>query len=459
MRTVSALTMIMAVTVAAIPVERYGTMEAAADENGLDYGTDINSAENLYDNTNEDLYKANDASNVTVQRLNDNILTDAYTAYRETENSTSAAVGKNLLPDNERQFDFRTEEYYNYVYFDIEFVKKLHEKFDNTDVKVTFSEESGTSYTIGASEIPSDIGEANKTITLKKINTTNPVAADAVGSELTKASGTIESDTATYNKYDLSSNSSLKIYQECMTDVLSAHIDSINAYNSEIDEYKAKLSAIQSEDELSADDITDWNYAVELAKRADNLTTLSKKYSELRGSSGDSLSDIDKYILNKGFRNAKKNSHTLANYEIVDCTLRKKDAEDAGIYVPKLNKEGGQDSGQYVDSNGYLADGKISNVKGIKSSAFIKSHLESVSMPSSFEFIGASAFEGSTGLRTVSIDDGNLTQIGDSAFKDCNALTSVNFTASTSKLGKLGKEAFANTSLAEITFPVSIWML
>ena len=55
-RTIAALTMVMAIVVAAIPVENYGTMQAS----GVDGANLVTEAEKHIDDNNNNLYKSED---------------------------------------------------------------------------------------------------------------------------------------------------------------------------------------------------------------------------------------------------------------------------------------------------------------------------------------------------------------------------------------------------------------
>ena len=69
------------------------------------------------------------------------------------------------------------------------------------------------------------------------------------------------------------------------------------------------------------------------------------------------------------------------------------------------------------------------------------------------EFIGEQAFAHSRFLKDVTIDDSNLTILGDEAFAQCTGLASIKFTSENSRLKTIGCQAFYNTSLDSIIFP------
>ena len=81
--------------------------------------------------------------------------------------------------------------------------------------------------------------------------------------------------------------------------------------------------------------------------------------------------------------------------------------------------------------------------------------LTSVTIPSSVKEIGIDAFRGCTGLKSVTIPS-NVKEIGDSAFSDCTGLTRVKFEKS-SNIQALYGGTFSNcTSLTEINIPNSV---
>ena len=68
-------------------------------------------------------------------------------------------------------------------------------------------------------------------------------------------------------------------------------------------------------------------------------------------------------------------------------------------------------------------------------------------------YFGEQAFAHSRFLKDVTIDDSNLTILGDEAFAQCTGLASIKFTSENSRLKTIGCQAFYNTSLDSIIFP------
>ncbi len=85
-------------------------------------------------------------------------------------------------------------------------------------------------------------------------------------------------------------------------------------------------------------------------------------------------------------------------------------------------------------------------------SAFTGKTLQMLSLPSSLTTIGESAFENCTALTTVQGAD-NITSYGQRAFSGCTKLASLSFT---SALKEIGAAAFANTGFTEINLPTSV---
>lgn len=79
--------------------------------------------------------------------------------------------------------------------------------------------------------------------------------------------------------------------------------------------------------------------------------------------------------------------------------------------------------------------------------------LKSISIPEGIQKIDANAFEGCIGLETVKLSS-TVTTIERKAFSGCKNLVNINF--DTSKLIKIGKNAFENAKLREVVFPSTL---
>ena len=95
-------------------------------------------------------------------------------------------------------------------------------------------------------------------------------------------------------------------------------------------------------------------------------------------------------------------------------------------------------------------------VTNIGNSAFFDcSALSFVSIPNSVTSIGANAFLGCTGLTAVEISD-NVTSIGNSAFRDCTGLTSVTIGSGVKKIGNYAFSSGVNLSSINVNMNIPI---
>lgn len=112
-----------------------------------------------------------------------------------------------------------------------------------------------------------------------------------------------------------------------------------------------------------------------------------------------------------------------------------------------------------TDNNFWHAEKRITSLKipqGVKEISNISDEdLVSVELPSSLEYIGDDAFTEAKTLKQVSIPDtANLTEIGSSAFYNCENLESINFPEN---LKRISAFAFYNCKrLASVDFPKSL---
>ena len=95
-------------------------------------------------------------------------------------------------------------------------------------------------------------------------------------------------------------------------------------------------------------------------------------------------------------------------------------------------------------------------VTNVGNSAFFDcSALSFVSIPNSVTSIGANAFLGCTGLTAVEISD-NVTSIGNSAFRDCTGLTSVTIGSGVKKIGNYAFSSGVNLSSINVNMNIPI---
>ena len=474
-RTIAALTMVMAIVVAAIPVENYGTMQASGVEDGVDlkdkadeYFKDPNN-KGYNTKDKEDAYKG---SEETAQHIEGDAFIDAYKIQLNATNAEDAMIKESVFKKDLEEFDIYEVEYYGYIQMDPDYIKAVEGTFDQETYTLTYSRDPKNYSAINATI--NDPSGASINLSLGAVSfdliSTNSYTEDIPISPTGTLQGT------TNNPYNIikPSTSNSKIFETYAPDVLKDHTDKIANYNKEMQGYIDVLDGIKAvadsdPTKLKQADETRWNETVTkittLQGTISNLEKLEKTFSEIRAEAKDTdedkndLPDIVDYAICQRLKSA--NTGDLVKYGLVKLT------NQAGtiVYVPKNNSPNGPDSGQVNDEQGYLATGKA-NIKGIASNAFnIEDHSDdkhpvgtdrevgTITIPLTVEFIGEKAFANSKYLKDVTIDDTNCTILGDEAFTQCPNLASVKFTSANSRLKTVGCKAFYNTKLDSIIFP------
>ena len=142
MRTIAALTMVMAVVVAAIPVENYGTMQASGvDGVNLAQEADdyLNNNPNKYETTNQE--NAYSGSEQTAQHIEGDTFISAYKIKLKGGSSEDAIITESVFTRDLEKFDIREVEYYEYVQMNAEYLKAVEAAFDPETYTITYSEE------------------------------------------------------------------------------------------------------------------------------------------------------------------------------------------------------------------------------------------------------------------------------------------------------------------------------
>ncbi len=493
MRTIAALTMVMAVVVAAIPVENYGTMRASGiDREDVNLAkkaseylfgdADSTSLELLpalkkYDSKVEEPYK--NTNEETVQQIIGDQFIDAFKVWINPNSMkdgiADAMIAQSVFINNLERFDIHDKEYYGYIQINGNYRDAVVSAFSNETYKVAFSD-SEVKYD-AITNAGADGSLSFDAITGYKVLTDSPSLVIS-----NEANGTITEQTTDAfggNPYTAikTASATVKVLETYASDLWTEHTKKIETYNNALNEYITTLDEISKKEAaaLTNEDLEAWKEAAagieQLTKentsdstnpdtRLDNLIKLETTFADIyaRGTDGNEngLPDIVDYAICQRMGKGAS-SVGLEKYELKRLNNTIGDL----VYVPQIKANEVPDSGQRIDADGYLTSGQV-NIKGIKSDAFnvkvnqqpaTDKEVASITIPSSVEFIGERAFANSTYLKSVTITEDNCRILGDEAFRQCPNLESVNFTSKNSRLEKVGCMAFYNTKLNNITFP------
>ncbi len=467
-RTIASITMVMAVGVAAIPVENLGTVQATVESRNVyteitnEYakynagGTDAIEDKYISPYDKESEYDTADENLKLIQRINGTNIIDVFYAAPSTANANNVMITK-YAAGNSDDFVINSKEYHDYVIMDEEYLNAVKELLKEEAYTVEFGY---TVETIQGETV--DDEEGNNLYTLKDV-TVYKIDINQrtyTGSKLAD-SGQITADLSSKNPYislkSLDDNQKTKYVEYVYNMALDSLIGSqVTAYNNQVEDHINALKSIKSKtiDESSK---TEWEkiegYFEDGKLKADtykNAWTITKGYADLMNiSNEDILYAIQNYTICNRFQTVTNSD--LENFELVSI----KPVKGEPVYIPKLKSGASEDSKQLVDSQGYLAKGEVS-IKGIASNAFKDAAITGkVTIPDSVEFIGKSAFENST-LSSVEINDAACRIIGDYAFNNCIKLSNINFTNENSRLEVIGNHAFAMTALGQVTIPGSV---
>lgn len=449
-RTIAALIMIMAVVVAAIPVENLGTTQAAGE------GAWNESSGNAYSAT-EKLTNALDDSGYTagvktVQSISNMILTNPLTVKLKTSNNASEAiiVSFDSSQVDSTGLDIKEKMFYNYVKYDKTtvdgWVSALRDPASDEYYELTFSKSTGKR-----------IERDNDWVALpNKFNIEQFTYSDGTKTETTKYNNlkTYKSD---FNE------------KKVFTDSDAFFRSEYDSYVNVIKEYNAKVEGLES---FNTTNITDAEWAEFRDKVSDLQAIYDEKYNTSKeyASLKIKLSDVD-FTLKPSFyfeSFCNRVSYTQVTPELRLNGFILEQAYDGAngnndIYLVKWNESDrtgiGEVRKELVDEAGYLAAGYV-YIKGIGENAFKDSQITRVSLPNSIRGIGDSAFENSR-ITTLEFNPRWCEKIGNRAFYNCDRLKEINLTnenasgddANQSSITEIGAEAFYGTGITNIEFP------
>lgn len=481
-KTVSAILMIMAIVVAAIPVERYGRMEASTESKG---NLKVSDLYNMYMNYHQDnegsggfQLAVTDADNFEmtsdtdysgviscIRRIqNSDMLYWSFRYKDRTQNGITTAVivdyNDNYLESNVTLNSSMPKDYWIITTGFVDaFIQTISsERFGVKANLVTETAGDGTtSFTIPSSFTIAENGNtSNGTMSL-----TTSVADQ----------NTIDLYTQYYpahnTKFDYSNDVS-------GPDFFTKYGDSFTGYQSlktAVQEYEDRISSLKSaidaakqitDDASRANTLNNLNNDAQTLRNdinADARLTIQYTSNDVKNSLGEKIYEYigsriylyttegesiplgDKYE----FAEVIDTNHFSGSGTSTQTTIR----------VPKYNGPDEQRPSN-TDESGYLFYGKI-GVSGIGNKAFQNAGITNLTVSDQFEFIGNEAFIGCSNLDSLTVR--NCKVIGNRAFAGCN-ISNISFTGDEgtgSALQEIGAQAFEGcTRLSSLQFPNSI---
>lgn len=465
MRTVAALTMIMAIVVAAIPVENYGTMRAADGKELGDITTDLDNANAHYSNSYETGY----TTSGIVQRIREDAngtlsLVDLFEIKKN--NSGNAIITKDIIGDGdhkgETELTVNQIEYCNYVQFDTDFINAVKNGLASGSFELTFPQETLISLTV-----PASLNSGTTPITVKTVKK-DGFSKNTVSPSISIGTNPNAQGYTDFGAVNLDSgNMYSQDFGKALYDAKIAEIDDynarVNAFVTKVNAFIAKVSAAGYTWDTN-NDTNEWNSYVTEANGFDSNSTakLSKAYTDFANVE-NGLNGIVDYVIRN---HCKKGNNDLTQYRLRSLLRPNTSGDVEPVYVPQYTGAG---DFTWLDENNFLpatADSKVT-IKGIAShdntnNAFYGTTLNKITLPQGLQFIGKQAF-GSSNLTEVTINTTVCEIIGEEAFAECTSLAKVNFSFSgevdSKKFITIDKKAFYKTAIKDVTIPAPVTMI
>lgn len=452
-RTIAAVTMITAVVVAAIPVESFGTMQAAdtRSTDNVKLSDDYTKATNDGTITDESSY--GNAVNDVVQYVVGSTIIDTFKISTKTNNTNDkdAMISEYIADTTDLEtLNINSQGYCGYVQFDNDFLNNIEAAFiDTTSGQSTIKASFGKTQTPISGFSYTDNNNTTVTVNNKTIEKYNTTVSNWGSSIALNISGNTDAQG-----YAINGNISIEtIYTGIENTFWQSHINRINTYNTQVDGIITRLNAAAANK-----NITDWNSAVaeydSLANSSTALATLTNNYTDFKADEGTGNAIANYLILDSKLCKSAAGNILDSSYKLKTLMRVSTINNITGktVYVPQYQGTITDTMKTYLDPNGYLTIGNY-KIVGIGNEAFSKNTLsgrnkiQSVSIPDSVLFIGKKAFAGLTNLNSVKLSAG-ITKIGNSAFAD-SGITELNIPFTVKEIDKC---AFANTSLQNLTF-------
>lgn len=471
MRTVAALTMIMAVVVAAIPVENLGSVRADDSRALGDISTELNSAPVHYTNSYENGFTG---ATATVQRI---IEADGGGSFIEVFEVQKKATGNEAMIINdiigdgfhgsETELTINSKEYCNYVQFDANFIQDVESALQSSGVPKNFELTFGNTQ----QSFNAPTGSSLNNIQFEKIDVEN-ITDGSVPVPITINTNTNAQGYTSFS--GLTNLSSKAMYGESFgKKIYDERIAAIDKYNQDADALVANINTLLTRVSgnsytWQASDTTDWNrYADEanaLGTRYNNLYRLSTPWTDF-DDADNGLNGIVDHIIRNYCKNGQKD---LKSFRLKGLTKENGSGDTESVYVPQFTGTGTY-TGQ-VDDKNYLAASDSVQIRGIASysydennqtgnKVFQRTHLRSVILPQGIQFVGKGAF-GSSDLTSVTVNATTCQIIGEEAFAGCSRLATINFTFGggdgSNSFMTIDKKAFYSTALTSVKIPYSV---
>ena len=472
MRTVAALTMIMAIVVAAIPVENLGTVRADNSRAALgDITTELDGATAHYTNSYESAYNGGTAIvQRIIERDGGGSFIDVFEVKKKSSGS-EAMIIKDIIGDgfhgSETELTVNSKEYCNYVQFDASFIQ---------DVEDGLNESSGAAkhFELEFGKIPQSFNVPKEAPAGNSLSGIQFSKIDVENAKDTPISVPIKIDTNNKNAQgytgfgSLTNLSSKAMYEESFGKAIyDERIAAINNYNQSADKLITDINTLitrvtGNNYSWQPSDTTDWNRYVDEANtlntRYNSLYSLSTAWTDF-DDADSGLNGIVDHIIRNYCKNGTKD---LKNFRLRGLTKENGSGDTEGVYVPQ--HIGGEYIGQ-LDDKGYLAASDSVQIRGVASYSesgnpvFHGTHLRTVVLSQGITFIGKGAFGGSD-LTSVTINATTCEIIGEEAFEGCSRLGTINFTFGggdgSNSFMTIDKKAFYSTAITSVKIPYSV---
>lgn len=470
-KTIAAIFMIMAVVVAAIPVEQLGTMQAktTTDVRSLDIKNvfeKVYNASSMNLKMESELNNYNSLTDATRYDLSSTNTSDIQYAVRFESGSTSAKYEKEfsikarkngyvILGYEKNQqgvsIDLNEDRYTDYFIITNDYVDKVKNVLSSETYTLTFANDPSS-----VDSVEDNSGKSHEVP--DKLTYTDTNSLTAVTSDDPRKESTFSISQRTF-KYTKGTKTPVDIAKKYGNTAYLNRCTAIDTYNSELQQIISRASSM-----------TDADLTTEISKlnsSHDELQTMKISFQKNDASNISGVDDENQFIkdsiIDRFYADAtsfKLNEFTLLDLE--DEVTDSSDTGKQGVYVPRLvsgSLATNDTRYNYITKDGYISFSSKITITGIGNNAFSKvgtntAEISSVILSDKIEFIGNGAFNKQTTLNSVELAYCKV--VGNDAFSDCVNLNSVTFGSESGNqsTGVLGARAFYNcTKLKGITFP------